>query len=73
MQYILCPRCQFKVPANKHMCQTCGYALPSASNASTGGGSNLERGKLSNPFAKMLGLNNSAKQQETTQEKPALS
>lgn len=55
------------------MCQTCGYALPSASNASTGGGSNLERGKLSNPFAKMLGLNNSAKQQETTQEKPALS
>jgi hypothetical protein len=71
MQYILCPRCQFKVPATKHMCQTCGYNLPSV--AATGGGTSPERGKLSNPFAKMLGMNNSSKQQETTQEKPALS
>lgn len=72
MQYFLCPRCQFKVPATKHMCQTCGYTLPAAS-ATGGGGKTAERGKLANPFAKMLGINNSAKQQETTQEKPALS
>ena len=71
MQYILCPRCQFRVPANKHLCQTCGNKMPSG--ASTNGGTVSERGKLSNPFAKMLGMNNTAKQQDSTQEKPALS
>ncbi len=28
MQYVLCPRCKFKVPANKHLCSTCGYVMP---------------------------------------------
>ena len=28
MQYVLCPRCQFKVPVNKHLCSTCGFVMP---------------------------------------------
>ncbi len=33
MQYILCPRCSFKVPLKKHLCITCGYVLPKVSPA----------------------------------------
>jgi len=73
MQYFLCPRCQFRVPANKHICQTCGYKIPSASGAG-GGTKNVERsGTLTNPFAKLLGFTGSDKQKETGSEKPALS
>lgn len=32
MQYFLCPRCQFRIPGNKHICSTCGYVIPSASS-----------------------------------------
>lgn len=30
MQYILCPRCKFRVPHTKHICGTCGYVIASA-------------------------------------------
>lgn len=29
MQYILCTRCKFRVPLNKHVCTTCGFTIPS--------------------------------------------
>ena len=29
MQYILCPRCQFRVALNRHLCGTCGLEMPS--------------------------------------------
>ncbi len=34
MQYVLCPRCKFKVPVNKHLCSTCGYVMPVYQGAS---------------------------------------
>ena len=75
MQYFLCPRCQFKVPANKHLCQTCGYQVPSA--ATNGGASSASASaasrsvKSTNPFAKLLRLQ-SDDNNETSQENPAL-
>lgn len=33
MQYILCPRCKFRVPLQKHICTTCGYVVPSLTPA----------------------------------------
>jgi hypothetical protein len=30
MQYVLCPRCRFRVPMNKHICTTCGFEVPSS-------------------------------------------
>lgn len=75
MQYFLCPRCQFKVPANKHLCQTCGYQVPSAatnSGASPASAFSASRSfKSSNPFAKLLRLQ-SDESKEPSQEKPAL-
>lgn len=72
MHYILCPRCQFKVPANKHICQTCGFRIPSAAPA---GGSNVQSSnKIGNPFAKLLKLQNAdGKQNDGNQENPVLS
>ena len=29
MQYVLCSKCKFRVPLNKHLCATCGTAMPS--------------------------------------------
>jgi hypothetical protein len=70
MQYFLCPRCQFRVPATKHVCQTCGFKIPSAKSTTSGASSNGDGAvKLTNPFAKMLGFN---KQKEAGSEKPAL-
>ena len=72
MHYILCPRCQFKVPANKHICQTCGFQIPSA--APTNGGNVQSSNKIGNPFARLLKLQNQeGKPNEGNQENPALS
>jgi hypothetical protein len=68
MQYFLCPKCQFKVPANKHICQTCGYKIPSASEASGGAdGADIK----ARTFSKLFGFN-ASKQKDSQQEKPAL-
>lgn len=70
MLYYLCPRCQFKVPANKHVCTTCGYKIP----ATNSGNASLEtEGKQArtNVWLKMLGLDTGAKK-EQGHEKPAL-
>ncbi len=71
MQYFLCPRCQFKVQANKHICQTCGNKFAPAAPASGGTGGAAPRA-IVNPFAKLLKLDNQSKQKEAAQEKPAL-
>jgi predicted amidophosphoribosyltransferase len=31
MYYQICPRCQFRSPASKHICATCGKPLPKES------------------------------------------
>ena len=73
MQYFLCPRCQFRVPATKHTCQTCGFKIPTASSTKGGTTAGDNAVKLTNPFAKLLGFTGNAKQKETGSEKPALS
>lgn len=70
MQYILCPRCQFKMPANKHICQTCGMKIPTTASAE--GGKGKETKSLTNPFARLLGLNGSNKTKDQSQENHAL-
>jgi predicted amidophosphoribosyltransferase len=72
MQYFLCPRCQFRVPANKHICQTCGNKFVSSAPANSGADNSVEKKALVNPFAKLLGFNNQSKQKDSSQEKPAL-
>ena len=70
MQYFLCPRCQFKVPANKHICQTCGYSVPSAKpvQAEAGGATDgaTDGSKVRN-LSKLFGFN-SAKQKDAQRE-----
>ncbi len=72
MQYFLCPRCQFRVPANKHICQTCGNKIVSSTPANSGADNSVEKKALVNPFAKLLGFNNESKSKDGSQEKPAL-
>lgn len=67
MQYLLCPRCQFKIPANKHICQTCGFKIPSQSEIKNGAKSE-DGSTKARTFSKLFGFNNSAKNKETQQE-----
>lgn len=55
MQYFLCPRCQFKSPANKHICQTCGYKLPSAKSSQEQSGG-TDGGAKAKAFSKLFKL-----------------
>ena len=71
MQYFLCPRCQFRVPANKHICQTCGKKFAPAAPAS-GGTTGTASRAIVNPFARLLKLDSQSKQKDSSQEKPAL-
>lgn len=66
MQYLLCPRCQFKIPANKHICQTCGFKIPSQSDVKNGAKS-VEGTTKARSFSKLFGFN-SAKNKDTQQE-----
>lgn len=68
MQYLLCPRCQFKMPANKHICQTCGFKIPSVAPASDASKGADNKARV---FSKLFGFTNSAKSKEQ-QEKHAL-
>lgn len=71
MQYYLCPRCQFKIAANKHVCATCGLNI--ASQRSTAGSAENtveQKAPKSNVFSKFLKMDRRPK--EATQEKPAL-
>lgn len=69
MLYYLCPRCQFKIQANKHVCSTCGYKMP-ATSASKDDDVQSNQSKA-NVWLKMLGLNAGDKN-EPGHEKPAL-
>lgn len=68
MHYLLCPRCQFKMPARKHMCSTCGYELPVEEKAPEASNQSTSKGSV---WAKFLGYGE--KRTEQGQEKPALS
>ena len=75
MQYILCPRCKFKVPLTRHMCTTCGFGLaapPSklSVNDQLGVSPKSQKGGF---WQKFFGLEvPSEEQQEPAQEEPAL-
>lgn len=69
MQYYLCPRCQFRIAANKHVCATCGFHVPSQ-RSTAGGADSEQKTAKSNVFSKFLKMDRRPK--ETTQEKPAL-
>jgi len=72
MQYFLCPRCKFKVPTNRRVCQTCGYELPktapSVSESETGSVS-----KKGSVWARVLGYSQQGGKTAEAHEKPALS
>lgn len=68
MLYYLCSRCQFRVPANKHVCPTCGNKLPAPQKSSEA--EKQAPATKTSMWARFLGLD-AGKQQE--QEKPALS
>jgi predicted amidophosphoribosyltransferase len=72
MQYYLCPRCQFKIAQNKHVCQTCGLNMTAyANSAAPEQDVENSRPAVKNVWAKVLGLTGRSK--ESAQEKPALS
>jgi len=59
------------VPANKHICQTCGNKFAPAAPAGGGTGGVTSRA-IVNPFARLLKLDGQSKQKDGSQEKPAL-
>lgn len=67
MQYLLCPRCQFKIPANEHICQTCGLKIPSVSEVKTSDKAG-EGATKARSFSKLFGFNNAAKSKEAQSE-----
>jgi hypothetical protein len=71
MQYYLCPRCQFRIAANKHVCATCGLNIASQKSTASGAENNGDqKASKSNLFSKFLKMDRRPK--EATQEKPAL-
>jgi len=76
MQYILCPRCKFKVPLTRHMCTTCGFVLTvpagqRAVNDQLGANPKVQKGGF---WQKFFGLEApSDDHKEPGQEEPALS
>jgi hypothetical protein len=72
MQYYLCPRCNFRVAQNKHVCQTCGLNV----NAYNSTIANEQDATVSKPasknvWARVLGLD--GRRTDGGHEKPALS
>ncbi len=75
MQYLLCPRCQFKVQVTRHLCATCGYKIPSTNppkainSAELVSGQSLQKSSL----WQVLGLVPHAKgAKEAGRDEPAL-
>ncbi len=77
MQYLVCPRCHFRAPFNKHICTTCGYNFPPVANAKqTGKAPQAAAGKAQQNswWQQFLGLNNTTEEspKEPAAEEPAL-
>lgn len=76
MNYYLCPRCQFRVAANAHICKICGYVAPAVSTSRDGKDANASFKETSKArsWTRFLGLDSAnAQPKETGKEKPALS
>ncbi len=75
MQYILCPRCQFKAPLNKHICATCGGSLPTAGELISKSQSEVLNEKKPSLWQKVLGGRqiNVDTASDSAQEEPVLS
>lgn len=72
MQYYLCPRCQFRVAANKQVCTTCGFNIASLKNNQAAVVEQAPVTKVAKNgfFSKFMGAQPSTK--EPREEKPAL-
>ncbi|HEY9777871.1 MAG TPA: hypothetical protein V6C81_29185 [Planktothrix sp.] len=68
MQYYLCPRCQFRVPAKRNACTTCGFDLTPLKNAKV---DQEEKPSRASMLLKLIGGNK--QKEQPSQEKPALS
>ena len=68
MQYYLCPRCKFHVPAKKNVCTTCGFDMLPLKNAQH----SAEKNQVakSSVWDRLLGGD---KRKGQAEEKPALS
>lgn len=66
MQYVLCPRCKFKVPANKHLCSTCGYVMPVFQSSDVVSRSTviISPGKQQGFWATLFGVGEQPKEEE---------
>lgn len=71
MQYYLCPRCQFRIAANKKVCTTCGFNLAALKNAAPSEDVSETGSKAPKTafWSKYLGQQSN---KESAQEKPAL-
>lgn len=67
MQYYLCPRCKFHVPAKKNVCTTCGFDMLSLKTAQAD--QDAAKPTKTSVWQRMFGAE---KSKETTSEKPAL-
>lgn len=68
MQYYLCPRCKFHVPAKKNVCTTCGFDMLSLKNAVVA--QDEVKTQKKSVWERLFGAE---KVKETTTEKPVLS
>lgn len=77
MQYLLCPRCQFRVALNRHICGTCGLAMPSLKQLQgeaeiIAQASQAKKGKLWSSFFGLTPRGSSIPNSEHGHEEPAL-
>ena len=67
MQYYLCPRCQFRVPAKKNVCTTCGFDITPLKNAQPDQQTDKSRPTI---WSRLVG--GGKQKEQPSQEKPAL-
>ncbi len=70
MQYYLCPRCQFRIAANKQRCNTCGFNMSSLKNSVPAEEQTTPSKMPKTAFWSRFGMQPA--KQEPAQEKPAL-
>lgn len=70
MQYYLCPRCQFRIAANKQRCNTCGFNMASLKTAAPAEEQTQPSKMPKTAFWSKFGMQSTNK--EPAQEKPAL-
>lgn len=69
MQYVLCSKCRFRVPLNKHICATCGTKMPSLQAIKKATDADVaSKSQKSSFWAQFFGLAPQPEKQEPAQE-----